>query len=493
MTGADIGLIGLGVMGENLALNMESRGYSVAVYNRTPERTGRFLARCGGRAIEAAESLEALTARLRRPRILFLMVRAGEAVDGLLEALSGYLEPGDILVDGGNSHYRDTERRDRWARARGLLFVGCGISGGEEGALRGPSIMPGGPEEARERVEPILLRICAQGPAGEPCCRWIGPGGSGHFVKMVHNGIEYGDMQLICEGYHLLRDYLGLAAKEIAGIFDGYARTELDSYLISITGKILAREDVDGRPLVDKILDTAGQKGTGKWASVQALEEGVPLTMISEAVFARYLSADKELRVRASALYGGKPAPAPAPDFVDDLRQALYAAKIVSYAQGFSLMTEASRRYGWGLEPGRVALIWRGGCIIRSPLLERIHRAFQREPELENLLLSRDFVSEIRPLVPAWRRVVSAAAACGVPVPAMGSALAYFDGFTTENLPANLLQAQRDCFGAHTYERRDAPRGKFFHTVWDTGPEGAPKEQEPQENIPRQEDGIETV
>ena len=466
MTGADIGLIGLGVMGENLALNLESRGYRVAVYNRTPERRERFLSRCGGRSIVGAGSLEELAGLLRPPRVILLMVRAGDAVDALLRDLAECLERGDILIDGGNSHYADTRRRTRWAEERGLLFVGCGISGGEEGALRGPSLMPGGPEEARRVVEPILLSICARTPAGEPCCRWVGPDGAGHFVKMVHNGIEYGDMQLICEGYHLLRDHLGLGAQDISRIFTAYNQTELDSYLISITGKILARRDEDGQALVDKILDAAGQKGTGKWASVQALEEGVPLTMISEAVFARYLSADKELRVRASALYGGKPAPAPAPDFVDDLRQALYAAKIVSYAQGFSLMTEASRRYGWGLEPGRVALIWRGGCIIRSPLLERIHRAFQREPELENLLLSRDFVSEIRPLVPAWRRVVSAAAACGVPVPAMGSALAYFDGFTTENLPANLLQAQRDCFGAHTYERRDAPRGKFFHTDW---------------------------
>jgi len=469
MTKADIGLIGLAVMGENLVLNMESRGHTVAVYNRSPERTEKFASgKAAGKNILPCYSMAELCANLKKPRRVMMMVKAGAAVDELMEELSPHLEPGDILIDGGNSNYEDTERRVAWAQQRGLLFVGCGISGGEEGALKGPSMMPGGSEIAREHVESLFMSICARTDAGEPCCRWIGTGGSGHYVKMVHNGIEYGDMQLICEAYQLMRDVLGMSADEMAAVFRAWQSTSLDSYLISITSEVLAKKDSDGLPLVDKILDTAAQKGTGKWTSINALHEGVPLTMISEAVFARCLSAQKDMRVRAAGLYGLE-RPQVQVDkelFIDQIRDALYAAKIISYAQGFSLMYAASKQRSWGLDLGRIALIWRGGCIIRSPLLDSIYEAFQAEPELDNLLLSPAFIAEIKPLLPAWRQVVMTAAASGVPAPAMSSALSYFDGCITERLPANLLQGQRDYFGAHTYERVDAPRGTHFHTQW---------------------------
>lgn len=465
----DIGLIGLAVMGENLVMNMESKGFTVAVYNRTTSKVDNFVnGRGAGKNIIGCHSLEELVANLKKPRKVFMMVKAGKAVDDMIEQLLPILEDGDILIDGGNSHFPDTIRRTEYVESKGKLYIGTGVSGGEEGALKGPSMMPGGSPKAWEAVKPIFQAICAKVEDGSPCCEWVGENGAGHFVKMVHNGIEYGDMQLICEAYNLMRDLLGMSDDEMHLVFKEWNETELDSYLIEITRDILAFKDTDGEPIVEKILDTAGQKGTGKWTGIAALDEGVPLTLIGEAVFARCLSAMKEERVTASKAFGRK-IPAFEGDkkaFVEDIRQALFASKIISYAQGYTLLQAAARTYGWNLNYGGIALMWRGGCIIRSVFLGKIKDAFEQNPKLHNLLLDPYFKTTIEKLVPAWRRVAAAAIQYGVSAPAMTSALTYFDGYTSEHLPANLLQAQRDYFGAHTYERLDQPRGKFFHTNW---------------------------
>ncbi len=468
MKKADIGLIGLAVMGENLVMNMESKGFTVAVYNRTTEKVDKFVnGRAAGKNIIGCHSLEELAENLSKPRKVFMMVKAGQPVDDFIEKLLGVLEQGDIIIDGGNSHFPDTMRRTEYVESKGLLYIGCGVSGGEEGALNGPSLMPGGSPAAWEHVKPILQSICAKAD-GAPCCDWVGENGAGHFVKMVHNGIEYGDMQLICEAYQLMRDGLGMTGDEMHEVFTQWNKTELDSYLIEITRNILAYRDEKGERVVEHILDRAGQKGTGKWTGIAALDEGVPLTLISEAVFARCLSAQKDERVAASAAYARK-IPAFEGDraaFLECIRKALYASKIVSYAQGYTLMRAAAEHYGWNLNYGGIALMWRGGCIIRSVFLGKIKEAFDKNPELTNLLMDDYFRETIQGLIPAWREVVSFAVKAGVPVPAFSSALSWFDGYTCENLPANLLQAQRDYFGAHTYERIDAPRGEFFHTNW---------------------------
>jgi 6-phosphogluconate dehydrogenase len=466
--GADMGLVGLAVMGENLALNMASRGFSVAVYNRTVSKVDAFTAgRGAGKRITGCHRPAEFAAAIARPRKALIMVKAGAAVDDTIEQLLGVFEPGDIIIDGGNSNYLDTMRRCTQVEDRGLLFVGAGVSGGEEGALTGPSIMPGGSPAAWPLVKPVLQAIAAR--AGDlPCCDWVGGNGAGHFVKMVHNGIEYGDMQLVCETYDIMTRLLGLSCDEMRDVFAGWNRGNLESYLVEITAAILGHKAEDGRPLVEKILDTAGQKGTGRWTGIAALEFGVPLTLIGEAVFARCLSAAREDRLRASERFSG-PVPRRPPDsssFIGDLERALYAAKVVSYAQGYLLMREAARRYQWDLNYGGIALMWRGGCIIRSSFLGKIKEAFDRRPDLENLLLDPFFASIIEDAQAAWRRVVAAAVEGGVPVPAFSSALAYFDGCRSGQLPANLLQAMRDYFGAHTYERVDKPRGEFFHTNW---------------------------
>lgn len=469
MKKADIGLIGLAVMGENLALNMESKGFTVAVYNRTAEKTARFMeGRAAGKNFIGCNTLEELVSALEKPRKVFMMVKAGEAVDDLIDRLIPCMDEGDIIIDGGNSRYTDTIRRTAYVESKGLIYVGCGVSGGEEGALKGPSMMPGGSYAAWEHVKPIFQSICAKTDDGEPCCDWVGPGGAGHFVKMVHNGIEYGDMQLICEAYHILRDGLGLTSDELSEVFGAWNRTELDSYLIEITSDIFGHRDENGEVTVEHILDAAGQKGTGKWTSIAALEEAVPLTLISEAVFARCLSARKDERVAASELY---PREIPAftgdkASFIESVRKALYASKIISYAQGFELMRSAADTYGWDLDYGSIALMWRGGCIIRSAFLGKIKEAFDKDPALSDLLMDGYFASEMKAALPALRETVAYAVKAGVPLPAFSSALAWFDGFTCRDLPANLLQAQRDYFGAHTYERTDAPRGRFFHTEW---------------------------
>ncbi|MDD6262053.1 MAG: decarboxylating NADP(+)-dependent phosphogluconate dehydrogenase [Clostridiales bacterium] len=469
MKKADIGLIGLAVMGENLVMNMESKGFTVAVYNRTAEKVTNFVnGRASGKNIIGTYSLEELCAALERPRKVMMMVKAGDAVDQMIEKLIPYLEEGDIIIDGGNSHFPDTIRRTAYAESKGLLYVGTGVSGGEEGALNGPSMMPGGSPAAWPFVKPIFQAICAHVEDGSPCCEWVGENGAGHFVKMVHNGIEYGDMQLICEAYMLMRDYLGMSADEMHDVFARWNETELDSYLISITRDILAYKDEDGKPIVDKILDTAGQKGTGKWTGIAALDEGVPLTLIGEAVFARCLSAMKSERVEAAKVFPAPAAAAPEDReaFIEDIRRALYASKIVSYAQGYTLMRAAAKTYGWNLNYGGIALMWRGGCIIRSVFLGKIKEAYDANPELTNLLLDPYFAGTMKELTDSWRRVVSSAVMAGIPMPAFSAALSYYDGYRSEFLPANLLQAQRDYFGAHTYERLDAPRGQFFHTNW---------------------------
>ncbi|MCX8063873.1 MAG: decarboxylating NADP(+)-dependent phosphogluconate dehydrogenase [Candidatus Hydrogenedentes bacterium] len=465
----DIGLIGLAVMGENLALNMESKGFGVAVYNRTTSKVDAFISgRAKGKNIKGCHSLEELVKSLKKPRKIMLMVKAGSPVDEFIELLIPLLEPGDIIIDGGNSNFQDTIRRTKYVESKGLLYIGTGVSGGEEGALTGPSMMPGGSPSAWQYVKGIFQSICAKTPEGEPCCDWIGENGAGHFVKMVHNGIEYGDMQMICETYHLMKMGLGMTNEEMHQVFAEWYKGELNSYLIEITRDILAYKDEDGNYVVDLILDTAGQKGTGKWTVITALDEGQPLTAISEAVFARCLSALKDERVKASKVikgnlgkYNGNKN-----EFINDLRKALYASKIVSYAQGYQLMRSAAKTYNWKLNYGGIALIWRGGCIIRSVFLGKIKEAFDRNPNLENLLLDPFFASVVNESQESWRRVVSNAVNLGIPVPAMASALAYFDGYRSEWLPANLLQAQRDYFGAHTYERIDRPRGEFFHTNW---------------------------
>ena len=466
---SDIGLVGLAVMGENLILNMASKGYTVTAYNRSVEKVDAFIeGRAQGKSIRGARSIEELVQSLAKPRKIMLMVKAGKAVDDFIEQLIPHLEPGDIIIDGGNTHYPDTDRRTAYLESKGLLFIGTGVSGGEEGALTGPSIMPGGSPAAWPHVKPIFQDIAAKVDDGSPCCDWVGENGAGHFVKMVHNGIEYGDMQLICEAYQIMKDLLGMSADEMHEVFKEWNRGELDSYLIEITRDILAFKDEDGAPLVDKILDTAGQKGTGKWTGVIALDLGIPLTLISEAVFARCLSSQKDQRVEASKVISG-----PAIKFdgdkkamIDDLRNALFASKIISYAQGYLLMREAAKEYGWKLNYGGIALMWRGGCIIRSSFLGNIKEAFDKNPELSNLLLDDYFRTTVEAAQAGWRRVAAAAIVNGIPAPTISSALTYFDGFRTARLPANLLQAQRDFFGAHTYERIDRPRGEFFHTNW---------------------------
>ena len=468
MKKADIGLIGLAVMGENLAMNMESKGFTVAVFNRSTDKVDNFIeGRAAGKNFIGCRSPEELIDSLKKPRRIFMMVKAGAAVDALIAQLLPLLDEGDILIDGGNSHYPDTIRRTAEVESRGCLYVGCGVSGGEEGALKGPSMMPGGSPAAWEHVRPIFQSICARVEDGSPCCDWVGENGAGHFVKMVHNGIEYGDMQLICEAYQLMRDGLGMTSDEMGEVFADWNRTELDSYLIGITADILRHRE-NGEITVEKILDRAGQKGTGKWTSITALDEGVPLTLISEAVFARCLSAQKDERVQAAALYA-RQIPAFSGDraaVLESLRMALYASKIVSYAQGYALMRTAAKTNGWNLNYGGIALMWRGGCIIRSVFLGKIKEAFDKDPALENLLLDEYFRETMQSLLPAWRETVSLAVRSGIPMSAFSSALSWFDGYTCENLPANLLQAQRDYFGAHTYERVDAPRGQFFHTNW---------------------------
>ena len=467
---ADIGLIGLAVMGENLALNIESRGYRVAVYNRTPAKTRAFMAgRAAGKRFTAAESLQDLVQRLKPPRRVMLMVKAGAPVQATIDGLIPLLERGDILIDGGNSNYRDTERRVAEVERQGLLYVGTGVSGGEEGALKGPAIMPGGSQAAWNPLRPLFEAIAARAPDGTPCCRWMGPGGAGHFVKMVHNGIEYGDMQIIAEAYHIMRDMLKLPGGAMQTVFEGWNRGDLQSYLIEITAAILAFREADGEPLLERILDAAGQKGTGRWTVAAALDLGVPLTLIGESVFARCLSALKDERTTAAGILS-PPASRPAVDdprgFVADLEQALLAAKIISYAQGFALLREASATYGWALDHSDIAMVWRSGCIIRSGFLDAIARAFHDAPDLTNLVLAPYFREKLAHAQTGWRRVTAAALQHGIPVPALAGALTYYDGLRCANLPANLLQAQRDFFGAHTYERVDRPRGTFFHTEW---------------------------
>ncbi|HEY5465410.1 MAG TPA: decarboxylating NADP(+)-dependent phosphogluconate dehydrogenase [Clostridia bacterium] len=469
MKKADIGLIGLAVMGENLVMNMASKGFCVAVYNRTVERVTHFIeTRAKGLSIQGAYSLEEFVGMLEKPRKVMLMVKAGKPVDEFIDKLIPLLEAGDIIIDGGNSHFPDTIRRTAYVESKGLLYIGTGVSGGEEGALLGPSIMPGGSPAAWPAVKPIFQAIAAKADNGVPCCDWVGSNGAGHFVKMTHNGIEYGDMQIICEAYQIMKVLLGLSTEEMYQVFDDWNRGDLESYLVEITRDILAYKDGNGDAVVDQILDTAGQKGTGKWTSVSALDEGIPLTLINEAVFARCLSAIKEERVAASAVLTG-PTPAFIGDreaFIRDIRDALYASKIISYAQGYALLKAAATTYDWSLDYGGIALMWRGGCIIRSVFLGKIKEAFDQDPALANLLLAPFFKEQIDAAQAGWRRVVAACAVNGIPAPAFSSALSYYDGYRSARLPANLLQAQRDYFGAHTYERVDRPRGEFFHTNW---------------------------
>ncbi len=465
----DIALIGLAVMGQNLVLNMNDHDVTVVAYNRTTSKVDDFLANeARGTRIQGAHSIQELVAKLKRPRRVMLMVKAGAPVDEFIQQLLPHLEPGDIIIDGGNSLYGDTDRRVKELEARGLLYVGTGVSGGEEGARFGPSIMPGGSAAAWPHVKPIFQGIAAKVDGGTPCCDWVGGGGSGHYVKMVHNGIEYGDMQLICEAYQLMRDGLGLSAAEMAAVFQDWNQGDLDSFLLEITGNILAKLDEDGSPLVDRILDTAGQKGTGKWTVIDSANLAQPVTLIAEAVFARCVSAMKPERVHAATLLSG-PNPTLSGDraaLIEDIRKALYASKIVSYAQGYMLMRAASQENNWGLNYGGIALMWRGGCIIRSRFLGKIKEAFDKDSNLPNLMLDGYFRQELAQCQDGWRRVVAAAALNGLPVPAFSTALAFYDSYRCARLPANLLQAQRDYFGAHTYERTDKPRGQFFHTNW---------------------------
>ncbi len=468
---ADIGVVGLAVMGENLILNMESKGFTVACFNRTTSKVDNFIGgRAAGKKIIGCHSIEELVKNLKRPRKVMLMVKAGPAVDAFMDMVIPHLDKGDIVIDGGNSHFPDTIRRTAYAESKGMLYIGTGVSGGEEGALLGPSIMPGGSKKAWRSVKGILRKISAHTDEGEPCCDWVGENGAGHFVKMVHNGIEYGDMQMICETYQMMKHGLGMTNAEMHKVFAKWNRGKLDSYLIEITRDILGYKDADGNEVVDLILDTAGQKGTGKWTAIAALDEGMPLTLIGEAVFARCLSAIKEERVGASKVLQGPTGKVRGKkqkeQMVKDLQEALYASKIVSYAQGYQLMRAAAASYGWKLNYGGIALMWRGGCIIRSVFLGKIKAAFDKNPELTNLLLDPFFKRAVIKAQDAWRRVVQTAVKLGIPMPAMSSALAYYDGYRAERLPANLLQAQRDYFGAHTYERVDKPRGEFFHTNW---------------------------
>ena len=468
MEKADIGLVGLAVMGQNLVLNMADHGYRVAVYNRTTSKVDEFInGPAKGTTIIGTHSMEQLVSALAVPRKVMLMVKAGEVVDRFIDLLVPLLEPGDVIIDGGNSHFPDSTRRTAELREKGLRFIGTGVSGGEEGARYGPSIMPGGDPEAWPLVKDIFQAISAK-VDNEPCCQWVGQDGAGHFVKMVHNGIEYGDMQLICEAYSLMENALGMNCDQMQQVFSQWNSGVLDSYLIDITKDILAFKDEDGEPLVNKILDTAGQKGTGKWTGISALDLGVPLTLIGESVFARVLSSLKDERVRASAILGSPAAASRAADdeIINALRDALYASKIISYAQGFMLMAEAAKEYGWDLNYGEIALMWRGGCIIRSTFLGNIKEAYDNNPELENLALDAFFAEALKSAESGWRKAVILAVENGIPAPAFASALSYFDGYRSARLPANLLQAQRDYFGAHTYERLDKQRGEFFHTDW---------------------------
>ncbi|MGV3774074.1 MAG: decarboxylating NADP(+)-dependent phosphogluconate dehydrogenase [Verrucomicrobiales bacterium] len=466
---ADIALIGLAVMGQNLVLNMNDHGYTVVVYNRTVSKVDEFLAKeAKGTNVIGAHSIEEMVKHLKRPRRVMMLVKAGAPVDEFIEQLIPHLEQGDIIIDGGNSLYQDSMRRTKYLESKGLLYIGTGVSGGEEGARRGPSIMPGGSPAAWPAVKDIFQSVAAKVEGGAPCCDWVGENGAGHYVKMVHNGIEYGDMQLICEAYNLMSTGLGMTADEMHQVFAEWNKGELDSYLIEITRDILAFKDTDGAPLVDKILDTAGQKGTGKWTVISSQELGIPITLMAEAVYARTVSSLKEERVKAARKLKG-PRPSISGDrakLVEDIRLALYASKIVSYAQGYMLMRAAAKEYKWNLNYGGIALMWRGGCIIRSRFLGKIKEAFDNNPKLSNLMLDDFFRKEIKTAQKSWRNVVAIAAKKGIPVPAFSTALAFYDSYRSERLPANLLQAQRDYFGAHTYERVDKPRGEFFHTNW---------------------------
>jgi 6-phosphogluconate dehydrogenase len=476
----DLALIGLAVMGQNLILNMNDHGFTVVAYNRTTEKVDQFLANeAKGTKVLGAHSIPEMVAKLKKPRRVMMLVKAGKPVDEFIEQLIPHLEPGDIIIDGGNSLFEDTNRRTKYVESKGLLYIGTGVSGGEEGARRGPSIMPGGSPAAWPHVKDIFQAVAAKvtDPTTgrvEPCCDWVGEQGAGHYVKMVHNGIEYGDMQLICEAYNLMKTGLGMSADEMHEVFAEWNRGELDSYLIEITRDILAKKDEDGQPLVDKILDTAGQKGTGKWTVINSQELGIPITLMAEAVYARCVSALKEERVQAARkLKGPRPAltsiaanPEKKKAFIEDIRRALYASKIISYAQGYMLMRAAAKEYGWNLNYGGIALMWRGGCIIRSVFLGKIKEAFDKNPKLANLLLDDYFRAAIKESQKSWRKVVATAAQRGIPAPAFSTALAFYDQYRSAVLPANLLQAQRDYFGAHTYERVDKPRGQFFHTNW---------------------------
>ncbi|CAH0120054.1 6-phosphogluconate dehydrogenase, NADP(+)-dependent, decarboxylating [Paenibacillus sp. CECT 9249] len=467
MSKQQIGVIGLAVMGKNLALNIESRGFTVSVFNRSPEKTKDLIAEAQGKNLVGTYSIEEFVQSLESPRKILIMVQAGPATDATIEQLIPHLDEGDIIIDGGNAYFPDTQRRNKELEAKGIRFIGAGVSGGEEGALKGPAIMPGGQESAYKLVEPILTAISAK-VGGDPCCTYIGPDGAGHYVKMVHNGIEYGDMQLICEAYHLLKSVLNVGAEELHHIFSEWNEGELDSYLIEITADIFSKVDPEtGKPMVDVILDSAGQKGTGKWTSQSALDLGVPLSMITESVFSRFLSAMKEERVYASKVLSGPNASAYSGDkaeLVEMVRKALFASKIVSYAQGFAQMRAASEEYDWNLNYGGIAMIFRGGCIIRSRFLQNIKDAYDREPGLKNLLLDPYFKQIVETYQDAWRQVVSVAVTQGIPVPGISSALAYYDSYRTERLPANLLQAQRDYFGAHTFKRVD--KEGVFHFNW---------------------------
>ncbi|MDN3505059.1 MAG: decarboxylating NADP(+)-dependent phosphogluconate dehydrogenase [Rhabdochlamydiaceae bacterium] len=466
---ADIGLIGLAVMGQNLIMNMNDHGYKVVAYNRTVEKVDHFLGDLAkGSNVIGAHSLKEFFETLKRPRKVMFMVKAGQPVDAMIEECLPFMEKGDIIIDGGNSHFPDTERRYEDLKAKGILFMGCGVSGGEEGARHGPSLMPGGNPEAWPHVKEILQSISAKSEDGEPCCDWVGEGGAGHYVKMVHNGIEYGDMQIICEAYHLMKKVLGLNSDELHKVFSEFNKGELDSYLIEITSQIFSFKDENNEPLVEKILDTAGQKGTGKWTGMSALDLGMPLTLIGEAVFSRCLSALKQEREEMEEVFPFTDSKfqGDTKSVIQDIKDALYSSKIISYTQGFMLLREAADEMGWHLNYGGIALMWRGGCIIRSKFLGKIKEAYVKNPELRNLLLDDFFMKELKKSIKGWRKTAALAIEHGIPTPCFSSSLAFFDGLRTARLPANLLQAQRDFFGAHTYERVDQPRGKFFHTNW---------------------------
>ena len=465
----DIGMIGLAVMGENLVLNIESKGYKVAAYDISKERMQDFKeSRAKGKNIKIIDSLDEFVSSLKKPRKVMMMIRSGDPVDQVINQLLEILEPGDVIIDGGNSHFSDTDRRTKHIESKGLLFIGTGISGGEEGALIGPSIMPGGSKKAWPIVKQILQDISAKTKNNEVCCDWVGINGAGHFVKMVHNGIEYGDIQLISETYHIMKDLLKMSVEEIQQTFEEWNNSELNSYLIEITANIFKLKDEDGLPLIDKILDTAGQKGTGKWTAINSLHEGVTLPVIGEAVYARFLSAIKAERVIASKMYkkNQKEFRGNKKEFIKNLKDALYVAKITSYAQGFSLLKEGSNTYNWNLNLGGISVLWKSGCIIRSIFLDEIEQAYDLNPKLNNLMLDTFFMKEIELRIEGLREVVSQSVMNGIPIPSLASSITYFDGYTSESLPANLIQAQRDYFGAHTYERKDKQRGVFFHTNW---------------------------